>query len=214
MFSLECFCWNIYRLEHPVKRLKKGDSKLESKPAYNPSKHMPASEHLLAKVRAERDTPPSPATPAHDPYEFSDEASSTPGEFSKRASLRQSREDSITRPNSFITKLVGSHAHYQRSGWTGTWWNSPIWISSVPYYMEEMLWVRWWQYVYGIGISNVYNMYMSQVNLWWHVNYDECKYHVQQCCQQTDCLKQASLSLSWLPRFLMHFDRYLQVMYS
>ncbi len=99
-------CMNCFRLEHPVKRLKKGDSKLESKPAYNPSKHMPASEHLLAKVRAERDTPPSPATPAHDPYEFSDEASSTPGEFSKRGSLRQSREDSITRPNSFITKLV------------------------------------------------------------------------------------------------------------
>ena len=94
------------RLEHPVKRPKR-DNKMECKPSYNSSNQTSASAHLSAKMLgAERDTPPSPQVPAHDPYEFSDEASSSAGDFTKRGSLRQSREDSISRPNSFNTKLV------------------------------------------------------------------------------------------------------------
>ena len=96
----------VSRLDYPMKKPKR-DGKLESKPMFNSVNQTSASAHLVAKMRgAERDTPPSPAPPAHDPYEFSDEASSSAGDFGRKGSLRQSREDSITRPSSFNAKLV------------------------------------------------------------------------------------------------------------
>ena len=84
------------RLQHSVKRPKQ-EPDLSSKSAQSPGGHQFGSKR--------QDNTPSPQLQPHDPYEFSDEASSNAGSFRKRG-FRNSRDDSFPRSSPFTSRQV------------------------------------------------------------------------------------------------------------
>ena len=105
---IPCTCSIVYmcgvlscRLDQPVKRIR---TELEHPIRSQSPGVIPAS---IFEMRASRDRSPSPQQPPHDPYEFSDEASSSAGNFGNKRSMRQSRDDNFPRPSPFGSKQVG-----------------------------------------------------------------------------------------------------------
>ena len=94
-----CF---LRRLEHPIKR-QKLESKLDLNKSSRDAAALANNNSSSHSSRVARESPPSPAV-AHDPYEFSDEASNA-GNFPKH-SLRTSRDDSFPRASPFGSKQV------------------------------------------------------------------------------------------------------------
>lgn len=91
------FTTNIYSLEQPIKKCRMDRDTYSHRSGSQQANNMPSVQ--------KRPREKSPPQPQYDPYEFSDDSSSDPGNFSNR-SFRNSRDENFARSSPFGNKQV------------------------------------------------------------------------------------------------------------